>query len=103
MNFSLKSITSNLGYQQITPMTSAVTLTLPTVIPGGNGLSAKPRLAIIQCTGQNVRWTDDGTTPTSTLGMVLVVGDTLAYDGDMQKLKFIEAASAAVLNVSYYA
>jgi hypothetical protein len=41
---------------------SAVTLTKP----------AGANVIIIQCTGQNVRYTLDGTTPTTTVGFLLV-------------------------------
>ena len=60
--------------------------------------------AVVQCTTQNVRWRDDGTAPTATVGMQLTVSpDMLVYDGALKTIKFIEEAASAVLNVSYYA
>jgi hypothetical protein len=59
--------------------------------------------ALINVAGQNVRWRDDGTDPTSTVGMLLVVGDEFSYQGDLTKIKFIEVTAGAELNVSYYA
>jgi hypothetical protein len=95
----LKTITNCMGYQQISPTTSTA-LTVPTT--DKNGTKCQPTMVVLQCTAQNVRWRDDGTAPTSSVGMVLVVGDTLYYDGDLTKIRFIEAAGGAKLDVSYY-
>lgn len=84
----------SLGYQQVTSLSSAAGLT----IPAGAGL------ALLQVTGQNVRWRDDGTDPTTTVGMVLTSGgDPFPYSGDLSKIKFIEVTASAVLNVTYFA
>ncbi len=82
-----------LGYQQITDLSEVTTLGVP------NGA----RFAMISVDGQMVRWTDDGQTPTATFGMPAGVGITLVYEGDLSLLRFIEAASGAILNISYYA
>jgi hypothetical protein len=64
-----------LGYQQILAATlaSAQSLTLPTP-PDGSGVG----YVVIQCQGtagtDSVRWRDDGTAPTSTVGMQLGAG-----------------------------
>jgi hypothetical protein len=50
-----------------------------------------------------VRWRDDGTAPTASVGMPLAVGVPLQYDGDLTNIKFIETAASAKLNISYYA
>lgn len=82
-----------LGYQQITVLTSAVGLTPP---PG-------TRVALIQSITEGVRWRDDGTNPTATVGMSLAAGADLLYSGDLVAIKFFEEAASAELNVSYYA
>ncbi len=60
------------------------------------------KLAMIQVTGQNLRWRDDGTNPTATVGMRLVANDILVYSGVMSAIKFIEETTSAVLNITYY-
>lgn len=81
------------GYEQITVLTSAQGLTVP----------AGTIKAIIQPTGQAVRWRDDGTNPTATIGLEIAVGDVLEYGvTDFTKIKFIEVAPTAILNISYY-
>lgn len=81
------------GFQQITNLTSAVALTLP----------SNTSVAIVQAEGQTVRYRDDGVDPTTSVGMILIVGTV--YKFDYQKLsamKFIETTASAKLNVSYY-
>jgi hypothetical protein len=80
------------GYQQITDLSAAVGLTVP----------SNARYALLKCTVQAVRWRDDGTNPTATVGMLIDVGDEFFYTGKLQKIKFIEAVAGAVLNVSFY-
>lgn len=85
-----------LGYQQITALSSAQGLAVP----------AGTKLILIQPEAQAVRWRDDGTAPTATVGYPLAVGSELRYtctpDGQAA-LKFIEQTASAKLNVTYYA
>lgn len=101
MSLNLKAITTRLGYQQITTLSSATSLTVPD--KDVQGLSCKPSIALITPEGQAVRWRDDGVAPTSTVGMPLAVGVTLQYDGDLTKIQFIEQVGGAKINISYYA
>lgn len=85
-----------LGYQQITNLSSAASLSIP----------AGTRLILITPEAQAVRWRDDGINPTSSVGYPLAAGAELRYTGwaDAQpNLKFIEQAASARLNVMYYA
>ena len=101
MAIGLKAITTRLGYQQITSLSSAQSLTVPT--RDVNGLSVKPSIALITPETQAVRWRDDGTAPTASVGMPLAAGVTWQYDGDLTKIQFIEQTASAKLNISYYA
>ena len=89
----LKSTTICLGYQQITSLSSATGLTVP------QGTT----LALIVPETNNVRWRDDGTAPTASVGMPIYLGASLSYDGDFNRIKFIETTASAKLNISYYA
>jgi hypothetical protein len=84
---------SPLGYEQVTSLSSAAGLTPP----------EGARLALIQAQDQDTRWRDDGTNPTTTVGMNLIAGAELSYSGNLAKIKFIEVAASAKLNVSYFA
>lgn len=101
MAINLKAITSCLGYQQITSLSSAQGLTVPSVDPA-TGLNVTPTFALITPETQGVRWRDDGTAPTASIGMPLAAGVTLQYDGDLKKIRFIEQSGSAKLNISYY-
>jgi hypothetical protein len=89
----LKSTTVCLGYQQITSLSGATGLTVP------QGAT----MAVITPLTQGVRWRDDGTAPTASVGMPLAAGAYMNYDGDLNRVKFIEQTASAELNISYYA
>lgn len=93
---ALKETTQCMGYEQIADLTASVGLTVPVV--GGN----KPSCALLIAETQTVRWRDDGVAPTATVGMPLAAGQPFLYDGDLTKIRFIEATATAALNVSYY-
>jgi hypothetical protein len=100
MSMNLKAVTTCMGYQQITSLSSATNLTVPQRTP--NGQSGQPVFALIVAEGQAVRWRDDKTSPSSTVGMPLAVGIPLQYDGDLTNIQFIEQVAGAKLNISYY-
>lgn len=81
-----------LGYQQITSLSAAAALTVPT------GATS----AVIVAEAQAVRYRDDGTAPTSSVGIPMAVGAVLQYTGRLSAIKFIEQTSGAKLNISYY-
>jgi len=101
MSLNLKAVTTRLGYEQITTVSSAVGLTVPQ--RDLNGMNCKPAIALIVAEGAAVRWRDDDVNPTASVGMPLAAGVTLQYDGDLSKIKFIEQTASAKINISYYA
>jgi len=82
------------GYQQITSLSSATSLTIPT----------NSHSALIQAENQSIRLSDDpdGTAPTATTGLRIAAGDVLEYDGDLRKVRLIEEAASAKVNILYY-
>lgn len=87
-----------MGYQQITSLGASTALTVP------NGA----KFALIQAEAQAVRYRDDGTAPTATIGMWLAPTSATAYialwySGKLGSLRFIQSTAGAILNVSYYA
>jgi len=86
------------GYQQITDLSSATSLTVPTTNPASF-------YAVIQCEGtalNYVRWRDDGTAPTSSVGMQLFCGSELNYHGPLDAIQFINGTGSNKINVTYY-
>jgi hypothetical protein len=99
-----------IGYQQILTagLVAATKLTIPskTVNNPTNGTTTQlqsPGYAVIQNSGTSaVRWRDDGTAPTASLGMLIQPGGELDYVGDLNNIQFIEVAAGAQLEVSLY-
>jgi hypothetical protein len=89
----LKSTTVCLGYEQISSLNTAKGLTPP----------VGATMALIVPETQGIRWRDDGTNPTASVGMPVSAGAYLNYDGDFNRIKFIEQTASAKINVSYYA
>lgn len=84
----------SLGYEQVTSIGSAKALTVPT----------GTKLILIQPETQAIRWRDDGTSPTASVGMVIAAGDTLVYTGSKPaSIKVIETQATAKVNVTYFA
>jgi hypothetical protein len=81
------------GYQQIVGLAASTALTVP----------AGSTYALITTQAQAVRWRDDGVAPTATVGMELLIGQALRYDGNLAAIAFIQEAATATLNVAYYA
>lgn len=81
-----------LGYQQLTVSGSAVGLTVP------KGASS----ARIQVSGgTGVRYRDDGTNPTSAVGIPKNAVE-FTYNGNLNTIKFIRVSTDATLDIAYY-
>jgi hypothetical protein len=79
------------GYRQITDLAAAVGVQI------GDG-----RVATIQALNQNIRWLDDGQTPTASFGTRLAAGESIFYFGDLRAIRFIEETTGAEINLSAY-
>ena len=80
------------GYQQITSLSTASALTVP----------ANTTMALIQAESQSIRWRDDGSDPTTSVGMVLSAGESMFFTGSLSAFRAIEITASAKLNISYY-
>ncbi len=82
-----------LGYQQITSLATATSLTVP------SGSTA----ALITVGVAAVRYRDDGTAPTASIGMPMSPsGSPLLYQGTLSAIQFIQVTTGAVLDILYY-
>ena len=82
-----------LGYQQITSLAAAV---------GFSSVPTGAEFVRIQCEDQAVRWRDDGTDPTASVGMLLYPDCLIEYEGSLAAIKFIETAASAKVNCTFY-
>jgi len=86
-------ILTPLGYQQLSVGSTAAPLTVP----------AGAKFVYITVESDNVRYRDDGTAPTATVGMSLQTGtQNFLYAGNISALQFISTTGTATLDVSYY-
>ena len=81
------------GFQQIVGLVAATNLTPP----------ANAKYAVFTVETQSVRYRDDGTAPTTVVGMLLAAGaQQIEYTGDLSAIQFIQTAATATLDISYY-
>lgn len=91
-------VAKSLGFQQLdaTALASSVGFTLPVV----NGV--RPNGAYLSSFTGNVRWRDDGTAPTASIGLRIVAGnDPWLFQGDMEKFRAILEGGSPTLNIQY--
>ncbi len=81
-----------LGYQQLTGISAATSLTVP----------ATATYAVVVAETSDSRWRDDGTAPTASVGMPIFAGEQVTFSGDLSALQFIQINAGAIINVSYY-
>ena len=68
-------------------------------------LPAGATLARIQCETQSIRYRQDNTNPTASVGMLLAAGTVLdihSAECKLAEVKIIEAAASAKVNVTYF-
>ena len=66
-----------------------------------NPARGKPHLAVIR-SDEDIRWRDDGTAPTASVGMLLAADEVLLYDGKTEDIRLIKVSATATVDVSYY-
>lgn len=89
------------SFTPLTPMQSGLAITSATALTVPSGAT----YAVICAEGQNVRYSTDGTTtPTASVGMLLLQNQCVSFSGSLSLSKFraIQAAATATLDVSYF-
>jgi hypothetical protein len=67
------------------------------------GIPVGATMAVIQAETANVRYRDDGASPTSSIGLEIVSGASpILYTGTLSALQFIAASGSPVLDVAFY-
>jgi hypothetical protein len=87
-----------LGYSRITALGA------PKGLAQGDlgGIPAGSTLALVTAETQGVRWRDDGTAPTATVGFPLAAGSQLEYNGDLNRIRFIQQTAGATLHIAFF-
>lgn len=87
-----------LGYAQTNNLASAIGF-------GGLSITVPPDaiMVLIACETAAIRWRDDGTSPTATVGMPLAAGQEFQYTVvDFSQIRFIAQSGSPVLNFNFY-
>jgi len=81
-----------LGYQRLVSITTSTALTVP------DG-TTEIRL---QAETKPIRWRDDGSPPTASVGNYIPAGKSIKYLGDVSAVRVFGEDSTAILHVAYY-
>lgn len=94
----------NRGYAQVVSAASSAAVGLTASYPASASIGRQgiPNYAIISVDGASARWRDDGTAPTSSVGMPLPINTNLFYDGELGKFQIIAVATSSNVNISFY-
>lgn len=66
------------------------------------GIPKNSVVAVIVAETANVRWRDDGAAPTNAVGMLMLAGGSLYYQGDLTALQTIAVSGSPVVDISFY-
>jgi len=86
-----------LGYCQLTSISSATPLSSCT-----NGIPAGTGFIEVCVETANVRYRDDGTNPTASVGMPVASGTCFPYAAAIGAIAFIAQSGSPIVNVSFY-
>ena len=86
-----------LGYCQFTATGTAQTLSAASC-----AAPVRSAWATICIETASIRWRDDATVPTATVGMPVAAGQCIYYNGTFSALSIISQSGSPVVNISYY-
>lgn len=95
----------SLKYKQTVGVAAAALLYtfLDATLVSGSNVIAGVDYVIVQPESQNIRWRDDGTAPTASVGHLIVANQTYVFTrSQFARLRFIETAASATVNVTAY-
>jgi len=86
-----------IGYCQLTSIDTVALLS-----SCSGGIPTNAAYAFLIPEAQAIRYRDDGTAPTATVGQPLAVGVSLLYGGTLSAVRVISQTSGAKLNILFY-
>lgn len=93
--FSADANVTPFGYYQVSVSTAVTLASL-----SGGSLPAGARIVwILPEAGSNVRWRDDGTAPTASVGMPIVSQQAWPYEGSLAALQLVSQSGTATVNL----
>lgn len=86
-----------LGYCQLSSIDASTALS-----SCSGGIPAGANFAVLQPEAQAIRYRDDGTAPTASVGYPVAVGASLTRSGNLSAVRVISSTAGAKLNVLFY-
>lgn len=87
------------GYCQITSLGSAAALVTASC---STGLVPPVSVAVICVSGAGIRYRDDGTNPTATVGIPVGAGVCFSYTGNLSAMAIIQQSAGAIVDAAFY-
>lgn len=91
------ALAASRSYQQSTSLSTSTAAALPS-LPSNPGAGS----ALISVEGAAIRWRDDGTAPTSSVGQPISAGQAICYAQDLGAFQMIGQTGSPTVNVTYY-
>lgn len=91
------ALAASRGYQQSTSLSTSTAAGLPS-LPSNPGAGS----ALISVESSAIRWRDDGTAPTSSVGQPIGAAQAICYAQDLGAFQMIGQTAGATVNVTYY-
>jgi hypothetical protein len=67
------------------------------------GIPSGATMASFQGEAANIRYRDDGAAPTTSIGMIIISGQSpFLYSGTLSQIRFIAATGSPILDISFY-
>lgn len=90
---------SYIAFEQLTVAASSVGFTAAKILPNGAGSTIQANIASCRLEAAEIRFTIDGTTPTTTVGTLLEIGDYVVVTGYDSIVRFRAIRTGAVSGV----
>lgn len=90
------ALAASQGYQQVTSLSTSAAANLPSIPQ-----NAQSVLIFVESAG--IRWRDDGTDPTSSVGNPISSGQAFCYANDPHAMRIIGQTGTPTVNITYYA
>lgn len=91
-----------LGYCQMTSVATAKALATANCTTGSVPTQVNNAIAEICVSGAAIRYRDDGTAPTASIGIPVAAGNCFQYSGNIPGLQIIQQAASATIDATFY-
>jgi hypothetical protein len=105
MNGSYESLTSTTAVKTLTATKYRVVSVLGSGSPAHTVATVIAEEALVTVETNSIRWTVDGTTPSTTVGHLAAAGDVIDLEGfdAIRKFQFTRASADGAIHVTYFA